>query len=191
MPQGDHIELHRKRQGFRLDHHERLRKKEARVVHKRAAFAQKAIGLKGKLFAKKRHQEKITMKKTLAMHQERDNKHKAEDGAKEGALPAYLLEREQVGLFADTSATQLQCYHTIMGGAVRLCFEHPIIRRVAVGGGTARHVGALAAAQLQTFWVHGFTGRARKGLEQHNQAEAKGKGWQVGSATAKGDALTL
>ena len=36
------------------------------------------------------------MKKTIAMHQERDNKHKAEDGAKAGAVPAYLLDREQV-----------------------------------------------------------------------------------------------
>ena len=36
------------------------------------------------------------MKKTIAMHQERDNKHKAEDGAKSGAVPAYLLDREQV-----------------------------------------------------------------------------------------------
>jgi ribosome biogenesis protein NSA2 len=65
MPQGDHIELHRKRNGYRLDHHERARKREAREVHKRAAFAKKALGLKGKLFAKKRHAEKATMKKTI------------------------------------------------------------------------------------------------------------------------------
>ena len=38
MPQGEHIELHRKRHGFRLDHHEKKRKKEARSVHKRAAY---------------------------------------------------------------------------------------------------------------------------------------------------------
>ena len=37
------------------------------------------------------------MKKTIAMHQQRDNKHKAEDGAPQSAVPAYLLEREQVG----------------------------------------------------------------------------------------------
>ena len=72
MPQNEHIELHQKRYGFRLDHFERKRKKEAREVHKRAAFAQKAIGLKGKLFAKKRHAEKAVMKKTIAMHEERD-----------------------------------------------------------------------------------------------------------------------
>ncbi|KAK9909764.1 hypothetical protein WJX75_007106 [Coccomyxa subellipsoidea] len=96
MPQGEHIELHRKRNGFRLDYHEKKRKKEARSVHKRAAFAQKALGLKAKMYSKKRHAEKATMKKTIAMHQQRDNKHKAEDGAPQSAVPAYLLEREQV-----------------------------------------------------------------------------------------------
>ena len=66
-------------------------------MHKRSAVAQKTLGLKGKLLSKKRHAEKATMKKTIAMHQERDNKHKAEDNESQSALPAYLLEREQVG----------------------------------------------------------------------------------------------
>ncbi|PNW74856.1 hypothetical protein CHLRE_12g507300v5 [Chlamydomonas reinhardtii] len=96
MPQNEHIELHQKRYGKRLDYDERKRKKQAREVHKRSAYAQKALGLKGKMFAKKRHQEKATMKKTIAMHEERDNKHKAQDGAPQNAVPAYLLEREQV-----------------------------------------------------------------------------------------------
>ncbi len=96
MPQGEHIELHRKRHGQKFDHHERKRKKEAREVHKRSQFAQKVRGLKSKIYTKKRHSEKASMKKTIAMHQERDNKHKAEDGAKAGAVPAYLLDREQV-----------------------------------------------------------------------------------------------
>ena len=97
MPQGEHIELHRKRYGRQLDHEERTRKREARSVKKRAAMAQKSLGLKGKMFAKERAKEKATMKKTLAMHEERDQQHKADDGAKGSALPAYLLEREQVG----------------------------------------------------------------------------------------------
>ena len=104
MPQGEHIELHRKRHGFRLDHHERKRKREARSVHKRSAVAQKTLGLKGKLLAKKRHAEKATMKKTIAMHQQKDSKRKAEDGAPQSAVPAYLLEREQVTLEAQTRA---------------------------------------------------------------------------------------
>mmetsp|Transcript_48054 Transcript_48054/g.154008 ORF Transcript_48054/g.154008 Transcript_48054/m.154008 type:complete len:261 (-) Transcript_48054:91-873(-) len=95
MPQGDHIELHRKRYGYRMDYFEKKRKKEAREVHKRSAFAKKVLGLKAKIYAKKRHAEKATMKKTIAMHEERDNKHKADDGAPGSAVPAYLLDREQ------------------------------------------------------------------------------------------------
>ena len=64
-------------------------------VHKRSAYAQKVIGLKAKLFAKQRHSEKVTMKKTIAQHSERDNKHRVEEPAAGGALPAYLLDREQ------------------------------------------------------------------------------------------------
>lgn len=50
MPQNEHIELHRKRFGRRLDHEERKRKKEAREVHKRAEFARNAIGEELRLF---------------------------------------------------------------------------------------------------------------------------------------------
>ena len=39
MPQNEHIELHRKRSGYRLDYHERKRKKEAREPHKRGKVA--------------------------------------------------------------------------------------------------------------------------------------------------------
>jgi ribosome biogenesis protein NSA2 len=35
------------------------------------------------------------MKKTLAMHSERTNRHKADDQVQEGAVPSYLLDREQ------------------------------------------------------------------------------------------------
>eukprot|EP00877_Chromochloris_zofingiensis_P001413 jgi/Chrzof1/11272/Cz05g30050.t1 len=111
MPQNEHIELHRKRHGRQLDHQERKRKKEAREVHKRAEYAQKALGLKGKMFAKKRHQEKALMKKTIAMHEERENKHKADDGAPQNAVPAYLLEREQVSdmLLSPTCSISVLC----------------------------------------------------------------------------------
>jgi ribosome biogenesis protein NSA2 len=40
------------------------RKREAREVHERSAKAQKLHGLKAKLYNKKRHTEKIQMKKT-------------------------------------------------------------------------------------------------------------------------------
>jgi ribosome biogenesis protein NSA2 len=65
-------------------------------VHKRSEYARKALGLKGKMFAKKRHQEKALLKKTIAMHEEKEQKHKADDGAPQNAVPAYLLERDQV-----------------------------------------------------------------------------------------------
>jgi len=104
MPQNEHIELHRKRYGQQLDHAERKRKKEAREVHKRSEYAKKALGLKGKMFAKKRHQEKAMMKKTIAMHEEKDSKKRADDGAPQNALPAYLLEREQVRAGCDLVA---------------------------------------------------------------------------------------
>lgn len=97
MPQGDHIELHRKRYGRQMDHEERMRKKEARSVKKRAAYAQKAIGLKGKMFAKQRYQEKAVMKKTIAMHEEKDKNRRVKDADEGSAMPAYLLERDQVG----------------------------------------------------------------------------------------------
>merc|ERR1712054_81655 len=46
-------------------------------------------------FAKKRYTEKATMKKTLKAHQEKDAKTKDGEEAKPGAVPAYLLDREQ------------------------------------------------------------------------------------------------
>eukprot|EP00850_Spirogloea_muscicola_P010379 SM000061S19206 [mRNA] locus=s61:97381:100411:+ [translate_table: standard] len=84
MPQGDYVELHQKRYGHRLDHFEKKRKKEARGV----------LGLKAKLYGKKRYAEKALMKKTIAMHGERNNRHQADDHVPEGAVPAYLLDRE-------------------------------------------------------------------------------------------------
>ena len=50
-------------------------------------MAKKLIGLKAKLYAKKRHSEKITMKKTIQQHSERTNKHKVEEEAAPGAIP--------------------------------------------------------------------------------------------------------
>ena len=65
MPQNEHIELHRKRAGYRLDYHERKRKKEAREPHKRGQVAKKLRGLKAKIHNKQRFNEKVQMKKTI------------------------------------------------------------------------------------------------------------------------------
>jgi len=40
------------------------RKKEAREVHKKSAYAKKVHGLKAKLYHKTRHSEKVQMQKT-------------------------------------------------------------------------------------------------------------------------------
>eukprot|EP00612_Vaucheria_litorea_P001618 CAMPEP_0171454148 /NCGR_PEP_ID=MMETSP0945-20130129/1555_1 /TAXON_ID=109269 /ORGANISM="Vaucheria litorea, Strain CCMP2940" /LENGTH=260 /DNA_ID=CAMNT_0011979123 /DNA_START=54 /DNA_END=836 /DNA_ORIENTATION=- len=96
MPQHEYMELHKKRNGERLDRPEKRRKKEARSVHKKSTFAKKVHGLRAKLYNKKRFKEKATMRKTIAMHQERGNKHGNDEAIPNGAVPAYLLDREGV-----------------------------------------------------------------------------------------------
>lgn len=94
MPQNEYIEEAIKRHGRRLNHEEKKRKKEAREVHKRSAFAQKIHGIKAKRYNKQRHNEKIQMKKTIKMHEEKGAKQKDADAVPKGAVPAYLLDRE-------------------------------------------------------------------------------------------------
>eukprot|EP00808_Paulinella_micropora_P025815 g38407.t1 len=96
MPQNEHIELSRKRHGRKFDYEETQRKKKARLPKERAAEAQNYHGLRAKMLNKERFKEKATMKKTIAMHEERTNKHKAAEEVPKGAVPAYLLDRETV-----------------------------------------------------------------------------------------------
>jgi ribosome biogenesis protein NSA2 len=72
MPQHEHMERHFKLHGRRMDAPERERKKEARLA------------------------QKATMRKTIAQHRERSNQHSNDEAVAEGALPAYLLDREGV-----------------------------------------------------------------------------------------------
>uniref|UniRef100_A0A8C4WWD6 Ribosome biogenesis protein NSA2 homolog n=1 Tax=Eptatretus burgeri TaxID=7764 RepID=A0A8C4WWD6_EPTBU len=94
MPQNEYIELFRKRYGCRFDHHERKRKQEGREAHTRSKKARKMIGLKAKLYHKQRHAEKVQMKKTIKMHEQRATKQKDDDMTPKGAVPPYLLDRE-------------------------------------------------------------------------------------------------
>merc|ERR1711981_1378201 len=95
MPQNDHIDLFRKRQGYLLDYHEKKRKREAREPKRLAKKAHKIIGLKAKIYHKKRHSEKVAMKKTLKLHEEKNAKTKDKDeNVEKGAKPSYLLDRE-------------------------------------------------------------------------------------------------
>jgi hypothetical protein len=109
MPQNEHIELFQKRYGKQLDYDERKRKRAAREVHKRSAVAKKTIGLKGKILAKERHKEKVLMKKTIKMHEEKDRDQKVDDGAPQNAVPAYLMERDQVRRLAFPAARYRRC----------------------------------------------------------------------------------
>lgn len=79
-----------------MDQMERDRKREARKSHKMSKFAQKSFGLKAKLFNQKRFKEKAAMKKTIALHQQGSNKHANDEKLNDGAVPAYLLDREEV-----------------------------------------------------------------------------------------------
>jgi len=96
MAQGDYIELHRRRNGRKLNHEERKRKKEARDgAHKNSAIAKKVRGLKAKQFNAKRYSEKAAMKKQIKQHAERMNKHAEKEAPQENdAVPAFLLDRE-------------------------------------------------------------------------------------------------
>lgn len=71
------------------------------------------------MLTKKRHAEKAQMKKTIAMHEEKDSKKKADDGAPQNAVPAYLLEREQVGYLCVVLCV---CYKIGEKGCVLPCF---------------------------------------------------------------------
>jgi ribosome biogenesis protein NSA2 len=99
MPQGDYIELAQKRFGRRFDADEKERKRAARAAKSRAEFAQKVTGLRAKLYNKKRFAEKVELKKTLRLHEEKTKKLDEpadDDGVASGALPHYLLDRKEV-----------------------------------------------------------------------------------------------
>ncbi|EGG07288.1 uncharacterized protein MELLADRAFT_105788 [Melampsora larici-populina 98AG31] len=95
MPQGEYIEEFQKRSGRRLDHEERTRKREARMVHKRSAISQSMHGHKAKLLHAQRYREKVEMKKLIRQHDKKDVKTKSTKDDGEGALPTYLLDREK------------------------------------------------------------------------------------------------
>merc|ERR1719189_844371 len=90
------MELWQKRQGRRMDHEERTRKREARSHKKTSKMAQKLRGIKAKMFNKKRYKEKAAMRKMIKMHEEKTSEHKSNEPVKEGAVPVYLMEREGV-----------------------------------------------------------------------------------------------
>lgn len=96
MPQNNYIEEHTKRFGRRFDYEERKRKKESRDKHRNSQYAKNVRGIKAKLYNKKRYSEKAEMRKTLALHDERTNKHKNNDASPSDKVPTFLMDREGV-----------------------------------------------------------------------------------------------
>lgn len=70
------------------------RKKLARSVHERAKIAKKLRGQKAKLYGKKRYAEKVQMRKLMKEHQEKKQKSTVQE-PEQGAVPAYLLDRQK------------------------------------------------------------------------------------------------
>ena len=88
-----YIERWQQQHGRRLDHEERTRKKRARHAHEQAADSQRLTGLRAKLFHKKRHAEKIQMKKQIRAHEQRDVQTDGPSAPSSDPLPQYLLDR--------------------------------------------------------------------------------------------------
>ena len=84
----------RKLHGRRLDHEERVRKREARAGHKASEDAQELRGLRAKLAHEQRRKEKIQMKKQIRAREERNVKSAGETESKD-PVPSYLLDRSQ------------------------------------------------------------------------------------------------
>ncbi|KUI70596.1 Ribosome biogenesis protein nsa2 [Cytospora mali] len=93
MPQNEYMERWQRLHGKRLDHEERTRKKAAREGHDASEKAQNLRGLRAKLYAEKRHKEKIQMRKQIKAHEERNVKSAAPDNDPANPVPAYLLDR--------------------------------------------------------------------------------------------------
>ncbi|KAI4200998.1 MAG: hypothetical protein LQ350_003567 [Teloschistes chrysophthalmus] len=94
MPQNEYIERFQKQHGKRLDHDERTRKRLARSSHKASESARSFTGLRAKLYAKKRHAEKIQMRKQIKAHEEKNLKTTSTPQEPSSTpLPQYLLDR--------------------------------------------------------------------------------------------------
>lgn len=90
------MELHEKRFGKRYDADEKARKKEARASKVISKKAQELHGLKGKLYAKERYKEKVAMRKNIKAHEQKDATAATPKKVEDGAIPAYLLDRNEV-----------------------------------------------------------------------------------------------
>ncbi len=63
-------------------------------MHRNSAVAQSTRGIKAKLLNQRRYKEKVQMKKTISMNEEKEVESGNADAVPKGAVPAYLLDRE-------------------------------------------------------------------------------------------------
>lgn len=63
-------------------------------MHKASSEAQTLHGHRAKLMHQKKYKEKVEMRKRIKAHEERDVKTKDAEATPDGAVPAYLLDRE-------------------------------------------------------------------------------------------------
>lgn len=92
MPQNEYVERRIRRFGRRFDHEERMRKRAGRLPHKLARKAKAVQGIKAKIYNRQRRVEKIQMKKTIRLHEQKvkkENVKKREDDP----IPPYLFDR--------------------------------------------------------------------------------------------------
>eukprot|EP00871_Galdieria_phlegrea_P000160 jgi/Galph1/1144/GphlegSOOS_G5775.1 len=94
MPQGDYIEEHRKKHGYRFDHFERQRKKEAREPHERSQLVRKTTGIKAKLLNRQNFVEKVQLQKRVAAFSQKKVQKESNKPVVDGAVPPYLLDRK-------------------------------------------------------------------------------------------------
>jgi ribosome biogenesis protein NSA2 len=78
-----------------MDYEERTRKKEARSGKEIGKNAKYLRGVQAKIFAKQRYKEKVEMRKMVKAHEEKDATVK-EKPVTDGAIPAYLMDRDEV-----------------------------------------------------------------------------------------------
>lgn len=95
MPQNNHIEESIRKFGRRFDHYEKIRKKNSREPKKIVRDSKNLTGMRAKLYHQKRFKEKIALKKKIKAHEDKDAKTKDKEEPEPGAIPAYLLDREQ------------------------------------------------------------------------------------------------
>jgi len=96
MPQNKYMDIFHNLYGQQLNHDDNKRKKKCRYVHVEAEYARKAVGIKGKLFSKKRLVAKTTLNLPNKISKIDCQQNSNKKYNYKSAIPAYLLEREQV-----------------------------------------------------------------------------------------------